>query len=387
MSPRPIPLAEPDLSGREADYLLDCVRTNYVSSVGPYVSRFEGEVAQSCGAPGAVSTSSGTAGLHLALVCAGVRHHDLVILPSFTFIASANAISHCGASPWLIDIERESWNLDAGLLEAELQRNTERKGDVLVHKPSGRRVAALLPVYTLGTPADMDPIGEIARRFRLPMVADAAAALGATYKSRSLAGLAELTVFSFNGNETVNSGGGGAIVSTDKALLARAKHLAAQARSGEEYVHDAVGYNYRMTNVEAAVGLAQMERLPELLERKRRIRETYDRAFAEIPGFRPFPRGEGSACWLSGVVLGKEARTSPRALRSALKAQNISAGLFWQPVHLQPPYAHAPRGTQKVSEAVWREILVLPCSTSLDEASQARVIAAVRAELLEPSRA
>jgi dTDP-4-amino-4,6-dideoxygalactose transaminase len=200
---RPIPLAEPNLSGREAEYLLDCVKTNYVSSVGPYVTRFEEAVARSCGAPGAVSTASGTSGLHLALVCAGVRHGDLVLLPSFTFIASANAIAHCGAMPWLIDIERESWNMDPALVEAELARSTERRGEDLVHKPSGRRVGALMPVYTLGTPADMDRIGELARRYGLPVVADAAAALGASYKGRALAGLTDLTVFSFNGNKTV----------------------------------------------------------------------------------------------------------------------------------------------------------------------------------------
>jgi perosamine synthetase len=383
-----IPLAEPDLSGREAEYLLDCVKTNYVSSVGPYVTRFEEAVAQSCGAPGAVSTSSGTAGLHLALVCAGVRLGDLVILPSFTFIASANAISHCGASPWLMDIERESWNLDAGLLETELQRNTERKGDVLLHKPSGRRVAALMPIYTLGTPADMERIGEVARRYRLPLVVDAAAALGATYKGRPLAGLADMTVFSFNGNKTVTSGGGGAIASTDKALLARAKHLAAQARKGEEYLHDDVGYNYRMTNVEAAVGLAQIERLDTLIARKRQIRETYNREFVGIPGLGPFPTAvAGSACWLSGLVLDEDSRLSPAKLRDALRDHGIAAGLFWRPVHLQPPYAKSPAGSQYVAESLWSRILVLPCSTSLDAAGQQRVIAKVREHLLEPTRA
>jgi dTDP-4-amino-4,6-dideoxygalactose transaminase len=385
---RPIPLAEPDLSGREAEYLLDCVKTNYVSSVGPYVTRFEEAVAQSCGAPGAVSTSSGTAGLHLALVCAGVRHGDLVILPSFTFIASANSISHCGASPWLMDIERESWNLDAGLLEAELQRNTERKGDALLHKPSGRRVAALMPVYTLGTPADMERISDVARRYRLPMVVDAAAALGATYQGRPLAGLADMTVFSFNGNKTVTSGGGGAIVSTDKALLTRAKHLAAQARKGEDYLHDDVGYNYRMTNVEAAVGLAQIERLDRLIERKRQIRETYNREFVGIPGLGPFPTAVvGSACWLSGLVLDEDSRLSPAKLRDALRDQGISAGLFWRPVHLQPPYAKSPASSQNVAESLWPRILVLPCSTSLDAAGQQCVIAKVREHLLEPTRA
>ncbi len=386
---RQIPLAEPDLSGRESEYLLDCLRTNYVSSVGPYVTRFEEVLAHNCGASEAVAVSSGTAALHLALVCTGVRRDDLVILPSFTFIASANAIAHCGASPWLLDIERDSWTLDPALLESELERHTERRGEALVHKPSGRRVAALMPVYTLGTPADMDPLVEIARRYRLPVIADAAAALGASYKERALAELADLTVFSFNGNKTVTSGGGGAIASMDKILLKRAKHLAAQARDGEEYVHDAVGYNYRMTNLEAAVGLAQIERLAELLKRKLRIRKAYDRVFARMSGLGVFPQPgwAQSACWLSGVVLDDNARLSPPELRKALREQNISAGLFWRPVHLQPPYAHCAKSAQDVTESLWSRILVLPCSTSLDATAQQRVIAAVRKLVLESTRA
>lgn len=378
-----VPLAEPELAGREAEYLMDCVRTNYVSSVGPYVSRFEEAIARSCGASAAVAVSSGTSGLHLALVCAGVKRDDLVILPSFTFIASANAIAHCGASPWLFDVGREDWTLDMGLLERQLEQNTSPRGDELIHRRSGRRVAALMPVYTLGTPADMDRVNDIARRYRLPVVADAAAALGASYKGRPVAQLADLTVFSFNGNKTVTSGGGGAISGTDKALLARAKHLAAQARAGDEYVHDAIGYNYRMTNIEAAVGLAQIERLDELLARKRRIRERYDEAFARLAdvGRFPQPGWAQSACWLSGLTLGPQARVSPAQLRAALLAQGISAGVFWRPVHSQTPYADCPRTPQPVSESLWPTIVVLPCSTSLDAETQQRVIDVVRGQL------
>jgi len=389
ISRRPIPLAEPDLSGREAEYLLDCVKTNYVSSVGPYVTRFEEAVARSCGAPAAVSTSSGTCALHLALVCAGVRPDDLVILPSFTFIASANAIAHCGATPWLMDIDRGNWTIDPGVLEAELHLHAERRGGELVHRDSGRRVAAMMPVHTLGTPADMDRLNDIARTYRIAVVADAAAALGATYKGRPIAQLAQLSAISFNGNKTVTAGGGGAIVGTDEAVLARAKHLSAQARSGEEYVHDAVGYNYRMTNVQAAVGLAQVERLGELLARKRGIRDLYDQELRGVTGFGSFPRPAWaeSACWFSGVVLDEHARLSARELRDALRDESISAGLFWRPVHLQPPYAAAPRSRQDVTESLWPRIVVLPCSTSLDRAAQQSVIDAVRRLLVEATRA
>jgi perosamine synthetase len=379
-----VPLAEPNLAGREAEYLMDCVRTNFVSSVGPYVPRFEGAVAHSCGAAGAVAVCSGTAGLHLALICAGVTRDDLVILPSFTFIASANAIAHCGANPWLFDVEPHGWTLDAELVAAELERNTERRGHMLIHRPSGRRVAAIMPVYTLGTPADMDSLNNVARRYGLPIIADAAAALGALYKERHLAELAELIVFSFNGNKTVTSGGGGAIAGTDKALLARVKHLAAQARAGDEYVHDAVGYNYRMTNIEAAVGLAQIERLDDLLARKRRIRRRYDEAFSGLKGVEVFPQPDWgrSACWLSGLTLRNDARVSPEQLRTELREQGISAGVFWRPVHTQTPYAECVRTPQPVGESLWSRIVVLPCSTSLQDETQQRVIDMVRGRLL-----
>ena len=385
----PVPLAEPDLSGREAEYLMECVRTNFVSSVGPFVTRFEEAVAASCDAGAAVAVSSGTAGLHLALVCVGVGAGDLVIAPSFTFIASANAIAHCGASPWLFDIEHASWTLDLALLEDRLRTQTARQGDALVHRASGRRVAALMPVYTLGTPADMEKLNGIARQYRLPVVADAAAALGATYKRQQLAPLADLTVFSFNGNKTVTSGGGGAIVGTDRSLLARARHLCAQARVGAEYVHDAVGYNYRMTNLEAAVGLAQMERCAELVARKQAVRATYDRAFSDLPGVSCFPQPQwcASACWLSGLSLAAEAPVSPDELRAALDEQGIAAGIFWRPVHLQEPYRECPRTQQQVGESIAPTIVILPCSTSLSEDVQARVIDTVREHLLRPRRA
>jgi hypothetical protein len=257
-----IPLAVPNLAGNEARYLQDCVATNFVSSVGPFVRRFEEMVAAATGAADAVAVSSGTVGLHLALVTAGVGRDDLVILPALTFIASANAIAHCGATPWLLDVSAESWTLDPAALDRTLAAETERRGGRLLHRASGRRVAAVMPVHTLGHPADMDAIAAIAAHHRLAVIADGAAALGATYKGRRPAELgAALTVLSFNGNKTVTAGGGGAVIGTDAGLLGIARHLSTTARVGEAYEHDRVGYNYRMTSLQAAVGCAQMEQL------------------------------------------------------------------------------------------------------------------------------
>ncbi len=379
-----IPLATPDLSGNEAAYLQQCIETTFVSTVGPFVNRFENLVAEASGTRHAIATSSGTTGLHLALVALDVAHDDLVLLPSFTFIASANAIAHCGAMPWLIDIDPATWTMDPDQLASALEGQTERTGRGLLHRATGRRVAAIMPVHTLGLPAEMDRITEIAHRYSLPVVADSAAALGATDKGRPVGALgAALSVFSFNGNKTVTSGGGGAVAGNDEALLALARHLSTTARSGANYLHDRIGFNYRMTNLDAAVGCAQMERLDHLVGAKRRIRTAYDAAFSDIEGLAPFPSRDGceSGCWLSGVVLDHGRATRMEAIRAALREDGIDARPFWQPVHLQPPYAGAPHEDCTVSEDLWPRILTLPCSTHLTDADQDHVIAAVRKAL------
>lgn len=378
-----IPHTQPELSGNESRYLQECVATNYVSTVGPFVGRFEEQVAAATQSQGAVATSSGTTAIHAALLALGVGHGDLVILPAFTFIASANAISHCGATPWLLDIDRNTWNLDGQLLQECLTHDTHREGDQLVHTATNRRVAAVMPVYTLGLPADMDTIVDVSRNFGLPVVADAAAALGATYKGRPLGELgADLSIISFNGNKTVTSGGGGAVIGNDLALLAEVRHLTTTARTSQDYVHDRVGYNYRMTNLDAAVGCAQMERWKALVDAKREIRRRYNDAFSNLPGIGlfPSPNNAESACWLSGIVLTPPA-PSVGFLRSALRDAGIEARAFWQPLYKQQPYIDAPTTPAPATEAICSRILTLPCSTSLTEADQRAVISAVQTAL------
>jgi dTDP-4-amino-4,6-dideoxygalactose transaminase len=376
-----IPLAIPNLAGNEARYLAECISTTFVSSVGPFVDRFEAMVAASAGARAAVATSSGTTGLHAALIALGVGAGDLVVLPSFTFIASANAIAHCGAMPWLFDVDPNSWTLDPALVARTLGTETERRGDGLVHRPTGRRVAAMLPVYTLGMPADMDAIMVTAHDFRLPVVADAAAALGARYKARAIATLgADLTVFSFNGNKTVTAGGGGAVAGDDPALCARVRHLTTTARTGVDYDHDMVGFNYRMTNLQAAVGCAQLEQLDGFVAAKRRIARRYDEELGGLPGVGRFPRPAWaeSACWFSGVTV---ATPTVAELRPLLREHGVDSRPFWKPVHLQVPYRQAPATAMPVCEALWQRVLTLPCSTGLTDGEQAQVIAAVRSAL------
>lgn len=368
-----IPLAAPDLSGNEARYLQDCITSTYVSSVGPFVDQFESMVAAAAGSEAAVATCSGTAGLHVALVAVGVRRDDLVVLPSFTFIASANAIAQCGAEPWLFDVAAESWTLDPILLRTRLETETRSEGGERIHRSSGKRIAAIMPVHTLGLPADMAPIVEIARDMGIPIVADAAPAIGATYKSQPLGQFgADLSVLSFNGNKTVTSGGGGAVIGDDGKAMHLVRHLSSTARTGADYDHDLAGFNYRMTNLQAAVGCAQMERLDELVAAKRRIRRAYEDAFSHVSDAESFPSPDWaeSSCWFSGVAW----RSDPDALRAELSDAGVNARPFWKPVHLQKPYAASHRTGQDVTEDIWRRIVILPCSSNLADDDLARVI-------------
>jgi dTDP-4-amino-4,6-dideoxygalactose transaminase len=381
-----IPLAIPDISGNEGRYLQDCVTTGMVSSVGPFVTRFEEHVGRAAGfmtdpRGHAVATSAGTTGLHSALLALGVGQGDLVIAPSLTFIATANAIAHAGAVPWLVDVDVATWTLEpeglATLLETETERDT---AGVLRRRICGRRVAGVMPVYTMGHPPDMPALVGLARHYGLSVVSDCAAALGAEIDGAPVATHgADLSVFSFNGNKTVTSGGGGGVVGADTELIAHLRHLTTTARVGMAYDHDAVGFNYRMTNIQAAVGCAQMERLGDFLAAKKRIAEAYRAAFADladVASFSEAPRVT-SAHWLSGLYLGAS-RIDPGRVRGALRDRGIDVRPFWKPVHLQRPYAEAPRGPLAVTEAIWDRIMPLPCSTALSAKDQAFVIDAVR---------
>lgn len=363
-----IPMAVPDLTGNERAYLNDCIDTTFVSSVGAYVDRLEEMTAGICGTKYAAAVSSGTAGLHLALHGYGVRPGDIVMVPSFTFIATANAVSHCGAVPWLMDISPESWTMDAAQLENELLQKAAWNGSDLIHIRSGRRIAAIMPVYTLGNIPDMDRIMEIAGTYRLPVIADAAAAIGAKYKGREIGALSDCVVLSFNGNKTVTAGGGGIVIGNDEAAMQKLKHLSTTARASVEYDFDMVGYNYRMTNLQAAVGCAQLERVQKLVEKKRYIRKKYQELLKEVQGisFFPEPKDNISSCWLSGIVVEDGNLEYLRDLCARLKEKGIEARTFWKPVHLQKPYAGAERADSlAISGSIWDKILTLPCSANI----------------------
>jgi len=373
---RAIPLAVPSLGGNAARYVQQCLDDNLVSSVGPFVERFEREFAAAVGARHAVACASGTAALHVALRLTGAGPGDQVAVPAFTFIASANAVAYTGASPWLVDSEPRSWNLDADRLHAAVCARAAR-GDPLP--------AAVEVVHVLGVPADVEPLLDLRARFGIPLVEDAAEALGATWTAGATAGrqvgtVGDLGCFSFNGNKVLTTGGGGMIVTDDAELARRARHLTTQAKvPGPGYVHDEVGYNYRLTNLAAALGVAQLERLPDLLAAKRALADRYDAALGGLPvTLPPRPAGTWPSAWLYSVLLDGAA---PGEVAAALAARGVTSRRVWPPLHRQAPYAGAPRLGGEVADDLHRRGLSLPSSADLSPADQDRVVAAL-AEVL-----
>jgi dTDP-4-amino-4,6-dideoxygalactose transaminase len=361
-----IPLAVPDLRGNEAKYLAQCVADNWVSSVGPFVTEMERRLAALSARRHAVATVNGTAALHLALLALGVGRGDLVVVPDWTFAATANAVVHAGATPLFIDVTGESWTLDPALLDRALAAHTGR-------------VKAVTAVHALGHPADMDPIMDVAARHGVPVVEDAAGAIGAYYRGRPIGSLGTAAIFSFNGNKVATAGGGGMVVADDDAIARTARHLSTQARPGADYVHDAAGFNYRMTNLNAAVGLAQLERLDDMVAIKRRIAARYAEAVAGRADMSFMPRrawAESSA-WLSSVLVARA--DDAAALVDHLARSAIEARVFWRALSPQAPYRGAPRLLSGVAAALSGRVVSLPCSTSLSDADQGRVLDALAA--------
>jgi dTDP-4-amino-4,6-dideoxygalactose transaminase len=361
-----IPLSVPDLRGRELWYLERCVADNWVSSGGPFVTELEKRLAQRIGCRGAVSVVNGTAALHLALLGAGVRPGDHVAVPDWTFAATVNAVFHCGAVPVFVDIDHTSWCLDPALVAAALADRA-------------LCIRAIIGVDVLGHPADWDALRAACSGREVVLVEDAAGAIGASYKGRAAGALADVATISFNGNKVMTAGGGGLLLSDDETILCRARHLSTQARVGEEYEHDAVGFNYRMTNVNAAVALAQLERLDEMVAARRAIAARYDAALADRDDIRPMPRCNWaeSSCWLYSVALESEAAATD--LIAAMQRRRIGARRFWRALSGQEPYRDAPRKSSGVAADLSGRVVSLPCSSSLGEEQQDRVIEVLRA--------
>ncbi len=363
-----VPLHVPEIGRDERRVVDECLVSTFVSSVGPFVTQFEDEIAQYTGAARAVAVSNGTSALQVALAIAGVRPGDDVVVPALSFVATANAVVHAGARPRFVDSARDTLGMDPIALEAHLA-GLERRGGELVDPATGRRVSAVVPMHTLGHPCDIVRIRGVADAYGIQVVEDAAESLGSRAGDAHTGTFGRLGILSFNGNKVITTGGGGMILTDDAELADRAKHLTTTAKlaRGWEFEHDEVAWNYRMPNINAALGVAQLARLPELLVRKRTIAERYREAFSTIPGleFIAEPSGTTSNYWLCAVRL----ETPDLAVRDELLAAADAAGLqcrpFWNLLPHQAMYRDAVADDIPVARELHAATICLPSSPGL----------------------
>jgi perosamine synthetase len=377
-----IPLCVPEIRGNEWAYIKECLDTNFVSSVGAHVDRFERGIGARVGTRYAIATVNGTAALHVALLVAGVQPNDEVLVSTLTFIAPVNAIRYANAYPVFVDAEPDYWQMDVHKAIEFLERECRWSNGELRDKTTGRRVKAIVPVDILGHPVDLDPLIAVARKYNLAIVEDATESLGAKYKGRRAGQLGDIACLSFNGNKLITTGGGGMIVTDDEAMARRAKYLTTQAKDDPiEFVHGAVGYNYRLSNIQAALGVAQLEKLDEYISTKRRIAKTYIEALRDLPGITLMREADWafSVFWMFTLLI-DAARfgMDSRALLRQFDADKIQTRPLWQPMHLSPAHQGMRATDCMVAERLNRDALSLPCSVGLPEADQQRVIETIK---------
>ncbi|MEK7857813.1 MAG: LegC family aminotransferase [Elusimicrobiota bacterium] len=371
-----LPLSIPQIEGNAWKYVKDCLDTNWVSSVGAYVGRFEDSVRAYTGAKHAVAGVNGTACLHAALTALDVGPGDGVLVPALTFIATANAVRYCGAVPLFIDCDPARYNLDLGALEAFLETGCRRRQGRLFTRAGNVPVKAVLPAHILGFPVDMERLTALARRHKLTVLEDAAESLGSSFAGRHTGTFGAAGVLSFNGNKIVTCGGGGMIITDDDALAKRLRHLTQQAKSHPtEYFHDEVGWNYRMTNLSAALGLSQMERLPRFLKKREQLARWYRQGLPGIPT-PPLQPGQRWNHWLMGVTVAS-AEAKKRLLQT-LNDAGCQARPLWSPLPLQKPYKGSLGTPIPQARRAYDTVINIPSSTSLTQTDVARVCRLLR---------
>lgn len=365
----PIHLHAPVFEGKEWDYVRECLDTGWVSSVGRFVDEFERRLAEYTGVAHAVAVVNGTSALHVSLILAGVQRGDEVLVPALTFVATANAVAYVGAMPHFVDSEENTLGVDPEKLLDYLKEIVTLKNGEAVNRFTGRRIKAVVPVHTFGHPVDMDPLLEVAARFGLSVVEDAAESLGSLYKDRHTGSFGQIGVLSFNGNKIVTTGGGGAILTNDREIAKRGKHLTTTAKQSHPWAffHDETGFNYRMPNINAALGCAQLEQLDVFIERKRRLAGRYAEAFARVKGVKvfqeqPFAR---SNYWLNALILEPNYAQYRDAILQATHERGIMTRPAWTLMPKLPMYQHCPRMDLRVAEALEARIVNLPSSADL----------------------
>ncbi len=370
-------LSGPNIAGNEWKYVKECLDTGWVSSVGSYVTRFENMLAEFSGCKYGVATSSGTTALHISLMLAGVQRDDYVIAPNVTFIASINSIKYTGADPVLIDVDPETWQMDLDLLEEFLENETDEKNGELFYVKDGRTIRCIMPVHVLGNICDMDRLMKIAAAYNLKVIEDATESLGTYYKGKHTGGFGLLGCFSFNGNKIITTGGGGVIVTNDEELAKKAKHLTTQAKSDAfEYIHDEVGYNYRLVNVLAAMGVGQMELLPGFIKRKKEISSFY-RDHLTGTGDISFQKIEPDVdcnMWLFTLMTEKQ-----KEVLQILNDNQMQSRPFWVPMNQLRMFANdIYYNKEDKSSYIYQRCLSIPCSTNITNEEMSGVVEKIK---------
>ena len=380
MPPRQIFLSPPHMSGREQVLAGEAFASNWIAPLGPFVTRFEEEFAAKVGARHALAVSSGTAALHLAFMELGLGRGDEVLTSTFTFAATVNPLLYVGARPVFVDSDRASWNMDPVLLAEALEQRAR----------AGRLPAAVAVVHLYGQTADLAPIVEACERYGIPLVEDAAEALGATYAGRSPGVFGTAGIFSFNGNKIITTSGGGMLVSDDALLIEHARKVATQARDvAPHYEHSEVGYNYRLSNILAAIGVAQLEVLEDRVAARRRNFDFYQAALADVPGIEFMPEAPWGrhSRWLTCITIdADELGATPETLRQVMELRGIEARPLWKPMHMQPVFDRYERVGGEVAEELFRTGLCLPSGSNLSTAELERVVEAVHDVARAPRR-
>ncbi len=366
-----IALHEPKFKGNEWDYVKECLDTGWVSSVGKFVDEFEIKLAEFTGVKRAIAVVNGTAALHICLKLVGVRENDEVLIPTLTFIATANAVSYMGAIPHLVDSEERTLGLDPGKLEDYLSEIAEIRDKDCFNKETGRRIKAVIPMHTFGCPVDMDPLHKVCKKYNIELIEDAAESLGSFYKEKHTGGVGTVSALSFNGNKIITTGGGGAILTNDEELGNLAKHITTTAKIPHrwEFNHSEIAYNYRLPNINAAIGVAQLEQLPYYLEVKRKLANKYSQAFSDIKGVKLFKEPEGfrSNYWLNAIILDKEYANERDNILKITNDNGIMTRPAWTLIHKQSMYMNCPKMDISVAESLESRIINIPSSVFLGE--------------------
>lgn len=365
----PVPLHEPDLKGNEQAYIKDCIHSTFVSTVGAYVGRFERCLIEYTGIRHAVAVVNGTAALHAALMAIGVGVGDEVLVPALTFVATANAVAYTGAVPHFVDSEERTLGVDPDKLAAYLSSVAQIDKNGCSNRHTGRRIKAVIPMHTFGHPVDIDRLCDVCQQYSISVIEDAAEALGSLYKGRHVGGKGRMSILSFNGNKIITTGGGGAILTNDTQLAEDLRHLTTTAKLPHRwtYHHDQVAFNYRMPNLNAALGCAQIERLPHMVEKKRRLAERYADAFADVHAVQFFvePEFARSNYWLNAILIDPAHGRQRDAVLSATHESGYLTRPVWTLMHRLPMFRNCPKMDLSVAKRIESRLINLPSSACL----------------------